>query len=134
MSKYGNKQTLSSDGLVFGSQLECRRYEELLILQRIGEVVELQRQVRWRLVPCQVGERAVEYVADFQYFDKSGKLHVEDTKGFRTKDYIIKRKLMLWIHGVRIEEVSAKPKRKADFLRAPLPYRLPDKRRTNVRP
>ena len=45
------------------------------------------------------------YYADFVYKDKEGVLHVEDTKGFKTKDYIIKRKLMLHVHGIRIHEV-----------------------------
>lgn len=105
MSKYGNKQTAARDGAVFGSKRECARYEDLLVLERVGEIKGLERQVRWLLIPSQVGERKVEYVSDFQYFDKAGKLHVEDTKGFRTKDYVIKRKLMLWIHGVKIEEI-----------------------------
>lgn len=50
-------------------------------------------------------ERAVYYKADFDYLDKDGKHVVEDTKGFRTKDYIIKRKLMLYRHGIRISEI-----------------------------
>jgi hypothetical protein len=108
VSKFGNEQKAASDGAVFGSKLECRRYEELLLLVRLKEITDLQRQVRWNLVPTQKGERSVDYVSDFQYFDKGGHLHVEDTKGFKTKDYIIKRKLMLWIHGVKIEEVSAR--------------------------
>ena len=106
MSKYHNRKTVSRDGSVFPSALECKRYEELLILERIGEIEKLERQVRWRVVPAQKGERPVDYIADFQYFDKQGHLHVEDTKGVRTKDYVIKRKLMLWIHGVRIEEIN----------------------------
>lgn len=104
MSKYGNKQTEARDGTVFQSKKECARYEKLCLLQRIGLISDLVRQVKWLLIPIQGKERAVHYVSDFQYFDGFGRLHVEDTKGFRTKDYIIKRKLMLWIHGVTIEE------------------------------
>ena len=51
-------------------------------------------------------ERECAYIADFVYFDsQSGQITVEDTKGFKTKDYIIKRKLMLWVHGIRIQEI-----------------------------
>jgi hypothetical protein len=50
-------------------------------------------------------ERNVEYRADFVYFDEQDRLVVEDAKGVRTKDYIIKRKLMLWLYGIRIREV-----------------------------
>jgi Protein of unknown function (DUF1064) len=56
-------------------------------------------------VPKQPGERAVEYRADFVYRDKVGELVVEDAKGVRTKDYVIRRKLMLSVHGIRIREV-----------------------------
>jgi hypothetical protein len=51
-----------------------------------------------------VVERACAYVADFVYTE-NGKKIVEDTKGFKTKDYIIKRKLMLWVHGIRVKEI-----------------------------
>jgi len=49
-------------------------------------------------------EKAVVYVADFTY-QKDGQMIVEDTKGMKTKDYIIKRKLMLYVHGIRVREV-----------------------------
>jgi Protein of unknown function (DUF1064) len=104
--KYGNQQTVAIDGTVFASKKECRRYEELLILFHLGKIGSLRTQVRYELIPKQDGERKVEYVADFVYIDLE-KLceRVEDTKGFRTRDYIIKRKLMLWLKGIRIEEI-----------------------------
>lgn len=118
-SKYGSKK-VTIDGITFDSQKEAKRYRELSLLERAGKVTDLQRQVKFVLIPSQyepdtVGvrggvrrgkllEREVSYVADFSY-TKDGKMIVEDTKGFRTKDYIIKRKLMLYIHGIRIEEV-----------------------------
>lgn len=49
-------------------------------------------------------ERGVYYIADFVYY-RDGEYIVEDTKGVRTKDYIIKRKLMLYVHGIKIKEV-----------------------------
>ena len=117
-NKYHAKKYTSSDGEVFDSKREARRYEELCLLQRAGRIQNLQRQVKFILVPAQrepdrVGrvrgasiEREVSYIADFVYVDPdSGKQVVEDVKGLRTKDYVIKRKLMLWIHGIRIREV-----------------------------
>ena len=104
MSKYGNRQAVASDGKIFPSKRECKRYEELLLLQRIGAISHLETQVRYELIPKQDGERAVYYIADFVYRE-GDKIHIEDTKGFRTKEYILKRKLMLHVHGIRIEEI-----------------------------
>lgn len=107
-SKYGNR-TVTRNGETFDSAKEARRYGELVLLERAGQVFDLKRQVKYELIPTQkiggkVVERACTYVADFVY-KENGKTVVEDTKGFRTKDYIIKRKLMLFIHGIRIKEV-----------------------------
>ena len=104
MSKYGNKKTAASDGKIFASKKECRRYEELLVLQKIGAIKCLQTQVEYVLIPKQIGERKCSYFADFVYYDAIDQMHVEDTKGFRTKEYIVKRKLMLQL-GIRIEEL-----------------------------
>ena len=103
--KYGNKQTAASDGAVFPSKRECARYEELLLLDRMGKITALRTQVPFELIPKQDGERACTYIADFTYLDDRGFFHCEDTKGFRTKDYVIKRKLMLWLKKIRIEEI-----------------------------
>ena len=107
-SKYGNKK-VTIGGEKFDSQKEAWRYGELVLLERAGQIYSLNRQVRFELIPAQyIGkkcvERAVHYVADFVYW-KDGIKIVEDTKGVRTKDYIIKRKLMLFVHGIRIKEV-----------------------------
>lgn len=106
-SKYGNRR-----GGGFDSRREQRRYQELLLLQRAGKITGLVRQQAFELIPAQrdesgcVIERAVKYVADFCYVDPdTGAVVVEDAKGFRTKDYIIKRKLMLWVHHIRVKEV-----------------------------
>ena len=108
MGKYRNRK-LAIDGEVFDSQKEARRYRELALLQRAGQISGLKRQVRYELIPTQrIGGKVVEkscaYIADFVYTE-NGETVVEDTKGFRTKDYIIKRKLMLHVHGIRIKEV-----------------------------
>ena len=107
-SKYRNKKVVV-DGIVFDSKKEARRYTELLLLERAGAIRELRRQVKFELIPSQrydgkVVERPCSYVADFVYREK-GNLIVEDTKGLKTRDYIIKRKLMLYLCGIRIREV-----------------------------
>ena len=119
MSKYRSKK-ITQNGITFDSLKEYRRFCELSLLERAGQITNLQRQVKFVLIPAQyepdtIGvrggvkrgkllEREVSYVADFVY-TQDGKQVVEDTKGFKTKDYIIKRKLMLYVHGVKIKEV-----------------------------
>lgn len=111
------------NGIEFDSRKEGRRYQDLLLLQRTGVIKKLERQVKFVLIPAQYettirygkkgqrlkdGQKLLEkecsYYADFVY-EENGKKIVEDTKGVKTKDYIIKRKLMLYIHGIRIREV-----------------------------
>lgn len=104
MSKYGNIKTTTSDGITHDSIKEANRWCELKLLERAGKICHLQRQVKYHLIPKQEGEREVSYIADFVYHTDDGKLVVEDVKGKRTKEYIIKRKLMLWIHGIKITE------------------------------
>lgn len=98
----------------FSSKKEYYRSVELLLLQEAGEISELKEQVPYELLPSQYEivdgkkkciEKSVKYIADFQYKDKNGNLVVEDTKGFRTQAYIIKRKLMLYFHGIKIKEI-----------------------------
>lgn len=105
MSKYHNRKTII-DGIPFDSAKEGQRYLELKILQRAGKIRDLSMQVEFELIPKQAGERACKYKADFVYhMTDTGKMVVEDVKGKRTREYIIKRKLMLWRHGIRIVEV-----------------------------
>ena len=112
MSKYGNRKT-EFDGILFDSQKEARRWAELKLLERAGEICELQRQVKYVVIPTQrdevtgkLLEKEASYIADFVYRDrKTYKLVVEDTKGFRTEAYKLKRKLMLYRHGIVIREV-----------------------------
>jgi len=100
------------DGERYDSQKEYRRHAELKLLERAGEISNLRRQVPYELIPNQyIGkkliERKVEYVADFVYHDNKTGEDVEDTKSKATKTpvYIVKRKLMLYRHGIRIKEV-----------------------------
>lgn len=96
--KYGNVKVGG-----FDSKKESARYAELELMQRAGEITDLRRQVRIELIPKQAGERAVEWLADFVYTENGEEIW-EDCKGFRTRDYVIKRKLALWVHGKRIRE------------------------------
>ena len=96
------------------SNKERNRAAVLELMQKQGLISGLQKQVVYNLIPAQYGEvdgkrkcleRACTYRADFVYYDIENKqLVVEDTKGFRTKDYVIKRKLMLHEHGIKIKE------------------------------
>ena len=113
-SKYGAKKVITIDGEKFDSRDEYIRYGELRMLERAGLIADLQRQVRYELIPAQYidgkcVERSCSYVADFVYSElKDGKwdVVVEDVKGYATDEYIIKRKLMLYLKGIRIREVK----------------------------
>ena len=102
-NKYGAKKVKAPDGSVFDSMKECQRYGVLRLLERAGKIADLKRQVKYELIPKQDCERACSYIADFTYY-QDGKLVVEDCKGFRTEGYKIKRKLMLWVHGIKVKE------------------------------
>ena len=101
MSKYGNRKMKAPDGQVFDSVKEFHRWGCLRLLERAGRISDLKRQVSYELIPKQEGERACCYVADFTYYE-NGKLVVEDCKGCQTEVFKIKKKLMLWVHGIRI--------------------------------
>ena len=103
MNKYRARKVKAPDGQVFDSVKEYHRWGMLKLLERAGRISDLKRQVSFELIPKQQGERACSYVADFTYME-DGKLVVEDCKGFRTDTYRLKKKMMLWIHGIRIKE------------------------------
>ena len=120
-NKYGNHK-VTIDGETFDSKHEANRSLELKMLEKAGKISSLQRQKKFLLVPAQyepdtVGprggkikgkliEKELSYYADFYYFDnETGKYVVEDAKGVRTPEYVIKRKLMLYLKGYRIREV-----------------------------
>lgn len=102
-TKYRNT-SVTHDGFRFDSKAELKRYQELKWLEQAGAISGLERQKEYLLIPAQKGERKVSYKADFVYRE-DGEQVVEDVKGMRTKDYVIKRKLMLFMHGVRIREI-----------------------------
>lgn len=128
MNKMRNTK-LTVNGEIFDSKKEYNRWCELKILERTGFISDLKRQVVYELIPRQVekyerygkngkrikdGERVIElpvrYIADFQYV-QNGKTVVEDVKGYRDPNsavyakFVLKRKLMLWLKGIRVVEV-----------------------------
>lgn len=119
---------MTVDGETFDSKREANRYFELKLLLKAGEIRDLQMQVKYLLIPAQYetyerygkngrrlkdGQRLLEkecaYIADFVYHDaRTGELVVEDVKSAATKkkeSYIIKRKLMLRVLGIKIKEI-----------------------------
>ena len=119
--KYGNK-TISNALGEFDSKGEYQRWLFLLDAQREGRISNLRRQVEYELLPTQykteivhlktkdkavqrVAERAVTYIADFVY-EKDGETIAEDFKGFPDDKYPIKRKMMLFFHGISVREVK----------------------------
>lgn len=122
---HNNKYTI--DGIEFASKKEASRYTELKLLGKAGKIKDLELQKAYELIPAQYEEstevytkglhkgepkpgrlleRAVVYQADFVYTDcETGQQVVEDTKGMRTKEYVIKRKLLLWRYGIKIKEI-----------------------------
>lgn len=128
-NKYHAKKVVF-DGITFDSKKEARRYEELILQERCHVISNLQRQVKYVLIPNQYAEstetykrgskkgqpkrgklleRECSYVADFVYTDATGETIVEDVKGYRGggayEIFKIKRKLMLWYHGIKIREI-----------------------------
>ena len=125
MSKYHNKK-VTVDNIEFDSVKEAKHYKKLKDMEQAGKIKDLRLQVKYELIPKQVevkeryskktGKRIkddvktlelpVYYIADFVYTDvEKNEVVVVDTKGFRTPDYIIKRKLLLYRYGIKINEV-----------------------------
>lgn len=130
-NKFGAKKiTDPMTGFVFDSKAEHRRWCELMLLERAGKIHRLQRQVSYELIPVQrerstefykagpqkglpkpgkLLEKSCVYIADFEYYDDDWNLVVEDTKGLKKGAaydlFVIKRKLMLYIHGIKVREV-----------------------------
>lgn len=107
-NKFNARKTVV-DGITFDSAREARRYQELKLRERAGEIIGLRRQVRFELIPsfeCDGKHyRSATYIADFTYTDaKTGKKIVEDVKGMRTDVYRLKAKLFAYKYGVSILE------------------------------
>jgi hypothetical protein len=115
----------AEDVLIFDSRKEYKRWGYLLEQERLSAIYNLQRQVPYTLIPAQYEEYLVTgkrsskmkrrrleapifYKADFVYSLKDGTVVVEDVKSNATRklpDYVMKRKLMLYIHGIKLKEI-----------------------------
>lgn len=109
--KYGNTKVADA-GITFDSKAEHKRWQYLVLMQRAGEISDLQLQVPFVLIPPQVSpsgkkERPTVYLADFVYQTKEGTRVVEDVKGAVTPEFRMKRKLMLHVHGIEVKEVRS---------------------------
>jgi hypothetical protein len=122
-SKHGNRKVIY-DGMTFDSKKEFRRWQELLDMEAAGKIQNLQRQVKFVLIPAQrdpdrigkrggiikgkVIEREVAYIADFVY-EQNGELVVEDVKGYKGgvayNLFVMKRKMLLYLYGIRVKEI-----------------------------
>ena len=118
-NKYKAKKTMAF-GITFASKKEADRFMVLKTLEAKGKITDLKTQVKFVLIPAQrepdgVGvrggkvkgkliERECAYIADFVYM-RDGEMVVEDTKGMKTPEYIVKRKLLLYMTGIKIREV-----------------------------
>jgi len=104
-NKFGNRKTVV-DGITFASAKEARRYGELKLLERAGEIQGLSLQPRF---PLRVnGKLVCTYVGDFLYVEAADPARdpvVEDAKGFKTPEYKLKAKLFEALHGFPIREV-----------------------------
>jgi hypothetical protein len=121
--KYHSEKVEIGD-MKFDSKKEAKRWAALSVREQNGEISDLQTQVKFVLIPAQrepdtvgakggvkpgkVIERECSYVADFVY-NENGEQVVEDVKGFKQSTayavFVVKRKLMLWVHGIRVKEI-----------------------------
>lgn len=102
--KYGAKKAVV-DGISFDSRREARRYQQLRLLERAGQIRDLELQPVYRLHALGGGEIA-KYVADFKYVEVStGRTVLEDAKGHPTRVYRLKRKWLLAEYGISVREV-----------------------------
>lgn len=109
-NKYHARKT-TIDGITFDSRAEAARYTELKLLERAGEITSLVLQPEFELIPGYTKNgrkvRSVKYIADFMYTDRNGKTVIEDVKGVRTKEFLLKKKIFEWKYqNLTITEVK----------------------------
>ncbi|WP_370527742.1 DUF1064 domain-containing protein [Comamonas sp. Tr-654] len=110
-AKYGNKKTVTPDGVKFDSRAEARRWGHLCMQLRAGEISDLRRQVAYELVPAvkfadaSRVKPAIRYVADFVYVEKGAEV-IEDVKGVLTTEFKLKRHLMKALLGLEVRLVK----------------------------
>lgn len=100
-TKYGNVK-VELDGHKFDSKREARRYQDLKLMEKVHQISNLVVHPRWRIFIK--GQEICDYIGDFEY-EIDGCIVVEDTKGFRTAVYRIKKKLMKAAYGIEIVEI-----------------------------
>jgi hypothetical protein len=109
--KYGNQKVVDQ-GITFDSKAEHKRWQYLVMLERAGEIKDLQLQTPFELIPAQVMAngrkvRSTVYLADFTYQTKDGQFVCEDVKGAATDVWKLKQKLMLHVHGIEVQEIRS---------------------------
>lgn len=106
-NKYKNIK-VEYDGITFDSKKERDHYIYLKNLEMAGEIKDLRTQIRFELQPkYKINKKrvqAISYIADFIYL-KNGNYIVEDTKGYRTQIYKIKKKMFEYKYKIEITEV-----------------------------
>ena len=102
MNKFRNVKT-EVDNITFHSKREADRYCELKMLLNARQISNLVLQKEYELRVN--GVLICRYIADFAYLDHDGREVVEDSKGFRTREFAMKSKLMIAVHGIRVQEV-----------------------------
>lgn len=95
-AKFGNIRT-TIDGIDFASKAEAKRYQELRLLERAGEIRELELQPRYEITIN--GHKICTYVGDFYYVGKTGTPTTEDVKGMATPLFKVKAKLFRALYG-----------------------------------
>lgn len=106
-NKYSAIRT-TVDGITFDSKAEAGFYQQLRLRQAAGEISDLELQPRYDLIVN--GIRIGRYTGDFRYVE-GGKTIVADAKGIASRDYVLRKKLMLALHGIEILELRARPKK-----------------------
>lgn len=103
MNKYRNVKE-KVNGITFASKKEAHRYKELVLMEKAKAIQDLQLQITFPLIKKSKYGREIKYIADFVYYEE-GRLVVEDTKGYRTPVYKLKKRLMAELYGIEIREI-----------------------------
>lgn len=103
--KYNAQKTVI-DGIRFDSKAEAEYYLQLKLLQKAGEIVSIELQPEFELLPAEKGKRAVKYVADFLVTYSDGREEIIDVKGVKTAVYRLKKRWVEHKYGIQVKEVK----------------------------
>lgn len=107
-SKFNNRPDRCCEGVTHQSQLESRRCTELHLMQKGGLIRDLEAHPQPRFRLDVNGVHVCSYIADFRWTEcDSGEVVVADAKGFKTREYELKKRLMLACHGIEICELRS---------------------------